>query len=58
MTMNGNKTVTANFALNNNVTVPAATGLGNITLLTNSPGCGFYSVQARTRGETGNRPVL
>ncbi len=46
--MNGPMTCTATFNLVTTVTVPAATGNGTIVLTTESPGCGFYNVTAKT----------
>jgi hypothetical protein len=46
VTMDADKSVTASFALRTSVTIAAATGNGNITLSTTSPGCGLFAVQA------------
>ena len=43
-------------ALATTVIFPAATGNGNITLTTNSSGCGFTSYGARTEAQVGNDP--
>ena len=43
--LDGNKSVTATFTLNNNTSVSSATGQGDITLSVDN-GCGFTSVQA------------
>ncbi len=54
VTVNGAMTCEAVFVLNNSVTFPAATGNGDITLVTNSPGCGFTSWGAKTEAQTGD----
>ena len=56
VTMTSTKTVTANFALNNTVTVAAPTGAGSIQLTTTTPGCGFSSVAANVESQIGNDP--
>ena len=55
MTMNGNKTVTANFALITTATITSETG-GSISLTTNSPGCGLSDVQSLTEAQVANDP--
>jgi hypothetical protein len=57
VTMNSAVSCTATFTLINSVTVPSATGNGNITLTTNTPGCGFYNVAAKTEAQVGNDPT-
>jgi hypothetical protein len=56
ITMTSTKTVTANFALNNLVTVPAAAGGGSIQLTTSSPGCGFSNVSVSMESQVGTDP--
>jgi hypothetical protein len=56
MNMTSTKTVTANFALNNLVTVPAAAGGGSIQLTTSSPGCGFSNVSVSVESQVGTDP--
>jgi len=54
VTVNGPLNCVATFELNNSVTIPAATGNGDITLATNSPGCGFTAWGAKTEAQVGN----
>ena len=56
MNMTSTQTVTANFALNNLVTVPAAAGGGSIQLTTSSPGCGFSNVSVSVESQVGTDP--
>jgi hypothetical protein len=56
VTMTSTKTVTANFALNNTVTVAAATGAGSIQLATSTPGCGFSNVATNVESRVGTDP--
>ncbi len=56
VTLDADKTCAAAFTLATSITIPAATGNGNITLTTSSPGCGFYNVSARTEAQVGNDP--
>ena len=53
-TVNAPMTCTAAFNLVTTVTIPAAAGNGTITLTTESPGCGFYSVSAKTEAQVGS----
>jgi len=54
--LDGNMTAGATFTLIDSVTVPSATGNGNITVQTTSPGCGLYNVAAKTEAQVGNDP--
>jgi hypothetical protein len=54
VTVNAPMVCTATFNLINTVSIPAATGNGMITLTTESPGCGFYNVSAKTEAQVGS----
>ncbi len=54
MNMTSAKNVTANSTLNNSVTIPSATGRGDILLATSTLGCGFSNVQVFTEAQLGN----
>ena len=54
VTMDSDKTVAANFALVDNVTIPSATGQGSIHLSLSCPGCGAYDIQTKTAGQVSN----
>ena len=56
MNMTSAKSVTANFVLNNTVTVHSATGQVDIVLSTSSPGCGFSNVHVFTESQAGSDP--
>jgi len=51
---NGSSATTSHTTLLKTVTIPAATGNGDITLSTDSPGCGFASYSAKTEAQVGN----
>jgi hypothetical protein len=56
VTLDVSKACTATFNLNRPVTIPTATGNGNITLDTGSAGCGFYNISAKTEAQVANDP--
>ncbi len=74
LTTAGSRTLTATYAgdtdfdgssgnaahavLSNSVTIAAATGNGNITIETSSPGCGFTAWAVQTEAQAGNDPLF